>query len=440
MTNQELEKILYFHNPWWREKKVPQELLPPFKRPILEQLKKYLKTLNRIIIIKGPRRTGKTTLLYQLIQDILDEKKEPLEILFLSFDDLKLRQDLEKTLGIYEKIRGKTLKEPQIYCFLDEVHFLDNWSLIVKKYFDKKYPIKFIVSSSSASLFKKSLESLAGRTVEELILPFNFKEFVCYFLREDKNFLEFLEKKKFTPYASELKILFEKYLNRGGFPHLLEVNEPSLWEKLLREDVLEKVIYRDLVGLYGIREPEKLEKTFLYLSNITGQILNFSNLAKNLGISRQHLEKYIFYLKESYLIFLIPSWGYSPAKSIRKPSKIHLIDPGLANVFGLRAKQDLIIESIVARHLFDLKGKLSYFRNHYEIDFILENKKEIKPIEVKNKEKPEVNDFKNLFLFMKKYKLKEGLLLCQDYEGEKKSENFTIKIMPLWKWLMEYDL
>jgi len=303
MTNQELEKILYFHNPWWREKKVPQDFLPPFKRPILEKLKKYLKTLNRIIIIKGPRRTGKTTLLYQLIQSILDEKKDPLEILFLSFDDLKLRQDLEKTLAIYEKIRGRTLKEPQIYCFLDEVHFLDNWSLMVKKYFDKKYPIKFIVSSSSASLFKKSLESLAGRTVEELILPFTFKEFVCYFLREDKNFLEFLEKKKFTPYASELKILFKKYLNRGGFPHLLEISEPSLWEKLLREDVLEKVIYRDLIQLYGVREPEKLEKTFLYLSNITGQILNFSNLAKNLGISRQHLEKYIFYLKESYLIF-----------------------------------------------------------------------------------------------------------------------------------------
>jgi len=94
----------------------------------------------------------------------------------------------------------------------------------------------------------------------------------------------------------------------------------------------------------------------------------------------------------------------------------------------------------VARHLFDLEGKLFYFRNHYEIDFILENKKEIKPIKVKNKEKPQPNDFKNLFLFMKKYKLKEGLLLCQDYEGEKKNKNFTIKIMPLWKWLMEYDL
>lgn len=436
MDKIELEKILYFHNPWWIEKKVPEKLALPFKRLILNQLKNYLKSLDRVIIIKGPRRTGKTTLLYQLIEDILSENNNPLDILFLSFDDLKLRGDLEIIFEVYEKIRGKTLKEHLVFCFLDEVHFLNNWSFTVKKYFDKKYPIKFIVSSSSASLFKASLESLAGRTVEELILSFDFKEFVNYSLKEDENFLESINTGRVAAYEKELKILLEKYLSKGGFPHLLEIHDFSLWRKLLQEDVLEKVIYRDLVQLYGVREPEKLEKTFLYLTNITGNILNFSNLAKNLGVSRQHLEKYVFYLEQAYLVFLIASFSRSSAKTVRKPAKVHVIDSGLASIFSNGLNQDFIIESLIARHLFSRKNKLFYFRESYEIDFVVEERGSIKPIEVKNKEKPDSTDFKNLILFMNKLKLKEGLLLCRDFEGEKRINGAFIKIMPIWKWLM----
>ncbi|MBI5182656.1 MAG: ATP-binding protein [Nitrospirae bacterium] len=437
MTGNGLEKALYFHNPWWREKNVPREFLPSFHRPVLKELNKYIETLQRIIIIKGPRRTGKTTLFFQIMESLISKGTNPFDMLFLSFDDLNLRQDLEKIFSLYERIRGKTLKESPVFCFLDEVHFLDNWSLIVKKYFDKKYPIKFLISSSSASLFKKSLESLAGRTVEEIILPFTFKEFAIYHFREDKNFMEFLNNKRLTAYENELKILFRKYLNRGGFPHLLEIEEPGLWQRLLREDVLEKVIFRDLVQLYGIREPEKLEKTFLYLANTSAQILNLSNLARNIGISRQHLERYIYYLEQAYLIFQIGRFSPSAAKTLRSASKLHLIDSGLNNVFSTVSNQDFIIESLIARHLLFREGKMFYYRNQYEVDLVLSNKKDIIPIEIKNKDAPERADFKGLISFMKKYRIKKGLLLCRDYEGEEKIEDMKIKIEPFWSWLLK---
>ena len=432
-----LEKSLYFHNPWWTEKKIPAEFLPSFQRPIIKQLNHYLESLQRIIIIKGPRRTGKTTLLYQLAQILIDKGVNPYNILFLSFDDFNLRQDLDKIFNLYERIRGKTLKETQVFCFLDEVHFLKDWSFTVKKYFDKKYPIKFLISSSSASLFKKSLESLAGRTVEEIILPFTFKEFVLYSLREDEGFLQSLEGGKLTPYENKLQILFHKYLSKGGFPHLLEIEEPSLWQKLLREDVLEKVIYRDLVQLYGVRDPEKLEKTFLYLTNTTGQILNLSSLAKNIGISRQHLEKYIYYLEQAYLIFLLNRFSPSPAKTIRSSAKLHLIDSGLGNVFSTVSNQDFIVESMIARHFLDPACKIFYYRNHFEIDLIVSKQRETIPVEIKNKEKPDKTDFKGLISFMRKFNIKRGLFLCRGSHGIEEIEDMKIAIEPFWSWLLK---
>ncbi len=437
MAEDSLEKALYFHNPWWIEKKMPKELLPSFQRPVLKTLNKYLESLNRIIIIKGPRRTGKSTLLYQIIENLIKKGVNPFNILFLSFDDIGLRLDLEKILDLYERIRGKILKEAPLFCFLDEVHFLDNWSLVVKKYFDKKYPIKFIASSSSASLFKKSIESLAGRTVEEVILPFTFKEFVSFHFRKDKTFLEFINAGELTPYENKLKILFQKYLNRGGFPHLLEIEEPLLWQRLLREDVLEKVVYRDLVQLYGIREPEKLEKTFLYLANTTAQMLNLSNLAGNIGISRQHLERYIHYLEQAYLIFQIERYSPSASKAIRSANKLHLIDSGMAHVFSTLLNQNFIVESLIARHLIREDNKIFYYRNQYEIDLVISSRRAIMPIEIKNKEKPDKADFKGLIYFMERHKIKNGLLLCRNYAGEEKIGSLKIKVEPFWSWLLK---
>ena len=95
MIGKELEKILFFHNPWWQEKKVPRVLLPDFEKPVLAKIKKHLKGLERIIVLKGPRRTGKTTLFYQVIDFLLASGVNSFDILFLSFDDLSLRVNLE---------------------------------------------------------------------------------------------------------------------------------------------------------------------------------------------------------------------------------------------------------------------------------------------------------------------------------------------------------
>ncbi|HEC93326.1 MAG TPA: hypothetical protein ENI51_10090, partial [Candidatus Atribacteria bacterium] len=225
MTNhiegkEKLMKLLYFHNPWWIDHKVPDSLKLTYRRPVLKSLLEYFK-LDRAILIKGPRRTGKTTLLYQIIDELITTRKIPAQnIIYLSCDDpeLKLltnpssdsRINLSDILEVYEHLSGKTSTElkanEKIYLFLDDVHFWAGWQFEIKKYFDKKYPLKFILSGSSASLIKRGSESLMGRTIEGLIMPFSFYEFLSCQLeneRIDKIILNL--QKNFTPSNNLLK-------------------------------------------------------------------------------------------------------------------------------------------------------------------------------------------------------------------------------------------
>jgi predicted AAA+ superfamily ATPase len=302
---------------------------------------------------------------------------------------------LSDILDVYEQLREKTTKElkanEKIYLFLDEVHFWQGWQFEIKKYFDKKYPLKFILSGSSASLIKRGSESLMGRTIEELILPFSFYEFLSCQLKDkrlDKIILN--SQKDFTPsnnllkgvkglfsdmdspsptdqlipYQNKIKILFAEYLNRGGFPHLLEVENPILWQRLLREDVIEKVIYRDLVDLYEIKKPQVLEKFFLYLSGHSSDIMNITNIANSLCLSREYTLKYLNYLIESFLVFGIKKYSPSIEKQVRSNQKVHLIDSGLITVFGEGNNENRVdgqkVESLIGRCF--LKDNVFYWR------------------------------------------------------------------------------
>ncbi|GAB6183006.1 ATP-binding protein [Thermodesulfovibrio hydrogeniphilus] len=338
-------------------------------------------------------------------------------ILFLSFDDISLRVDLDEIFKVYEQINKRLIKEVRtIYVFMDEAHFLENWQFMAKKYFDRKYPLKFIVSGSSASLIKKGTESLAGRTIEEIIFPFSFYEFLCFHLKKSNlikkidymrdNFkdFKFLDLTELVPYESEIKIVFEEYVQKGGFPNLFHINEPLLWKRLVREDIVEKVIYRDLVGLYDIKKLEVLERLFLYLMDISSQFLNITNIANSLGLSREYTEKYLLYLDYAFLIKRLKKYSKSVEKSIRSAEKLHILDAGLINTFS---KKDVgsVIESIIASHLLRMKDVMVYYyREKYEVDLVLEKDKALFPIEVKYQKDISNKDLRGIEAFSKKFK------------------------------------
>lgn len=472
---EKLKKLLYFHNPWWIDHRVPDSLKLTYRRPVLKKLLEYFK-LDRAILIKGPRRTGKTTLLYQIIDELITKREIPAQnIIYLSCDDpeLKLltnpssdlRINLSDILDVYEQLREKTIKElkpnEKIYLFLDEVHFWEGWQFEIKKYFDKKYPLKFILSGSSASLIKRGSESLMGRTIEELILPFSFYEFLSCQLKDkrldkiilnlQKNFAPSNLLKGVTglfsdsispidrliPYQNKIKILFAEYLNRGGFPHLLDVENPILWQRLLREDVIEKVIYRDLVDLYEIKKPQVLEKFFLYLADHSSDIMNITSIANSLCLSREYTLKYLNYLIESFLVFGIKKYSPSVEKQIRSNQKVHLIDSGLITVFGEGNKENRVdgqkVESLIGRCF--LKDKVFYWREREEVDFVLDINS-LLPVEVKYRNTILPKDLKGIIKFMTKYGVREGIVVSKDLLQKREQDDKILWLIPAWLLLL----
>ncbi|VVB90918.1 AAA domain protein [uncultured archaeon] len=437
-----MEDAIFFYNPWWTERKVPPYMLKEFKRDILYKLEKYLK-LNRILVLKGPRRVGKTTVLYQMLNSLLEEKTKPENVLYLSFDDPKLRVDLDKIIDFYQTkiLKGSVSDSGIIYIFLDEVQYLENWQYYVKKYYDRNYPIKFIISGSSATLIRKGAESLMGRTVEEIMLPFSFKEFLEYNTKERINILpidppDLLFAKK---YETKAKIFFEKYLLRGGYPNIFDIEETGLWQKLIKEDIIDKAIYRDIASSHDIKKPELLEKLLYYTAGITGQILNISNISNSIGLSREYINTYLHYLKSAFIVFTLRKYAKSIEKTVRSNEKVFLLDSGLINALLNKTKIDdmfagRLVEGIVLTHL--AKYEIYYWKNHTEVDFIIKKGNEIMPIEVKYQNEITGGDLKGLVKFMENYGAERGLVVTKDLLDRKTVDGRVVLFVPAWLFLL----
>lgn len=418
MNEEELSEKFVFYNPWWQKHQVPLILSPSFKRPIFEQLIHYL-SLERIIILKGPRRTGKSTLMYQLIDQLIKTGTHPATILYLNFEDPLLRTSLFDLFRLFEKLLLEPLEyaKPK-YIFLDEIHLLPGWASSLKAFFDKKYPLKFICSGSAASLIHKSSESLAGRTIEEIIYPFNFREWANFHLVKEGQ-KENIDAKNYLLYKKQIDLLWEKYLVRGGFAHLLEIEDLYLLQKLVYEDVVQKVIYKDLVDLYGIREPSVLEKVFYYLINTSGHILHLTDLGNTIGLNRETLRSYLSYLKQAFLYFDLSKYSRSVKQTLSSSAKIHLVDP-VFFILTPERKQSFIWETTIASYMYQKHAPhIFYWREREEVDLVWQNAGTLIPIEVKSGKNVMKKDLKGLIKCLDRFSTKEGWVL---YGGEDKKE------------------
>lgn len=421
--NEKIIERLNFQNPWWRSGKISDLLAPSFKRSIFSTLISYL-TLDRIIILKGPRRTGKSTLMYQLMQYLQQSKNVLLsQICYISFDDPMLRIDLLEILKSYESLHQFSLLSTPVYLFLDEVHALPEWDSYVKLIFDKKLPIKIFISDSSASLLAHQSDSLAGRTIEEVILPLSFSEWQTYHEEYSEPLLNSVVSQRFS-----------QYLVNSGFMHLQEVYDSTLRSKMLLEDVVTNAIYKDSVEIFGLREPAVVEKLFSYLASASSGLANISKLASMLGIDRIQTTKYLNFLENTYLLFSLQNYSPLIRESIRSQEKVYLIDQGFGPIYNTHP--DNILETMVARHLYCVFPRSIYFwRDGLEIDLILNINDELIPIEVKNTNIVSKKELSGLFSFSKKYNCKKAYVVYTGMAREEVVEDLKIYYVPVWDFL-----
>lgn len=188
-SEDEVLRILYQHNPWWTGRTIPAVKIKPFRRRDYYKIKDRLND-NKILALVGPRQVGKTTLIYQLIQDLLP-RINPKEIFFLSLDDPFLSTAPINFGKIFELYATNIIKQPlnelknRSYVLLDEVQSVRNWEVMLKRFYDLGYNLKFIVTgSSSASIIDGASEALVGRIHPQIVFPMKFIEYLRF--KEDK--------------------------------------------------------------------------------------------------------------------------------------------------------------------------------------------------------------------------------------------------------------
>lgn len=435
----DIKKSLIINNPWWQDEKInPQFLLGrrnEFK-DIVDKLEE-----KRILSIIGPRSVGKSTLVYQSINYLLEEKHvKPKRILFFSGDDPSLFfNENDKLSDVLETYFNEILEENitklnnKVYVFIDEIHFIKNWQNFLKVYFDRKYNIKFIVTgSSSLHLFKDANESLLGRIENIYVLPLTFNQFLnfykTYVSKESDIVLPKFDldnpdisfKNLETLYYDEnLKFEIQKILNEyilvGGYPEYFEDVDVDidLWQKRLSDDIIIRGIYKDILTMYNIKSPDILEKLMYYISANSSQTFSYTGLTQNFSIDTVTLITYIGYLKQAFLVNVLENYSTNIAKVIRSNKKLSILDNGVLNSLLKRKNIDSnsighIIESIVDFDIRLLCEKENYSEYYYrnsakeEIDIILDRKRDIIPIEVKYTNQIESSDYATIKDFVAK--------------------------------------
>lgn len=413
-----IKEVLQDLNPWWKE-----EFKIEFKeREIYKELQKFM-FLPQIIALTGLRRVGKTTLMFKIVEDDIRNGFNPMNIVYFSFDEFR-EVEIREMMKEYEELVEKNFRKGKYLLLLDEIQKLNNWEDQLKRIYDtfgKK--IKIIISGSE-SLFikKKSRETLAGRIFEFKVEPLSFKEFLLF------------KKVDFKPirlYEKELVKLFNEFTFTLGFPELVNIKEKDVIKKYVKESIVERVVYKDIPTLFKIKDISIIESLLNIFMEEPGQLIEISELAKELKISRQTLSNYLTYLEESFLIKKLYNFSRSRRKVERKLKKYY---PTIVSVELLFREDDLSKSKIFEWLIINQLKAEFFWRDPYknEVDIIMINKKLV-PIEVKYGK----IDFKGLLVFMKKFRVNEGYIISPKKEETQKSDEKIIFVVPAFKFLLK---
>ncbi|MBU4298662.1 ATP-binding protein [Patescibacteria group bacterium] len=378
------------------------------KRNLFLELKAHLDK-KEISLIIGPRQAGKTTLM-SLLADHLNKLGKA--VVSLNFD---IERDRE-FLGSQEKLLRKIeleIGKKKGYVFLDEIQRKEDAGLFLKGLYDMNLPYKFIVSGSgSIELKEKIHESLAGRKRMFELGTVSFDEFVNFRTdyRYENKLSDFFEVEK-----SQTRLLFEEFLNYGGYPKVVlgETEEEKI--KII-DEIYRSYIEKDISYLLGARKTDDFTRLLRLIAGQIGNLTNISELSATLGISIPTVKNYLWYLEKTFILEKITPYFKNARKEITKAPVYYFYDIGLRNYaagdFG-RIRLDDNIGFVFENYVFSaLKEKikrtsasLNFWRakDSAEVDFIIHSGKSVIPVEAKKQNLKQPKITRSLRSFITKY-------------------------------------
>ncbi len=364
-----------------------------------------------VSIITGIRRSGKSTLLKQLLD------KRIKHYCFLNFEDPRLSgfdlNDFEKLNEIFS-----TEKDDPYYVF-DEIQNVPQWEKFVR--YKQDLGTKIILTGSNASLLSRELGTqLTGRHLDYELFPFSYTEFLAM--------------KNQKPDTSSLK----DYFNKGGFPEYLKFSDPNILFRLTDD-----IIYRDIAVRYGIKNDRLLKQLLIYLITNSGKLFSYNRLKKLFSFgSPNTIIDYVSFFENSYLIFTVPKFSYSLKKQIYNPKKVYTVDTGLTNVLSASFSSDLgrQLENVVFLHLRKKYNEVFYLFENNECDFVIkDNEKIVLAVQVcyeLNNDNLD-REINGLIEAMTLTNLNEGTIVTFNQKDRFVKNNKKIEVIPAWEFLTD---
>lgn len=412
--------LLYSYNPWWRTSTVPKEYVKPMRRFVYFEAFGCMTRddIRRSVILCGARRTGKTTVMYQAIDELLRAGVSPRDILFISFDHPLLKLcSINTVMGTY---RANISASKAVYVFFDEIQYAADWDNWLKILYDTDRNIKIMATGSASPILSdKVSESGLGRWKVIHVPTLSFYEY-CELLNIDTPPLprdirpmrlylsDRREQQDVFGKLAALQVHFIRYLQVGGFPELALSKDDLYAQRVLREDIVDKALKRDIPSIYGIRNISDIERVFLYLCYNSSNIINLQSMSKEMdGTSRATIERYIEYLESASLIYVSPLITLDSKKVLKHQNKIYIADAAMRN--AVLMKDDItndpeelgsIAETAVYKHVKTFYDEYSPTVGYYrdggkgkEIDIVVKTER-IDPvmIEVKYREQAKISE------------------------------------------------
>ncbi len=403
---EDIQRVLREQNPWKQLGRVPRSLARPTERPLAKALWRLLldDAPRRFHLILGPRRVGKTTVLYQTVRHLLEYGVSPERIWWFRMDHpLLIRRPLDDWV---RAVLDVTSEHPA-YLMLDELVYADEWDLWLKTFYDEGWPVRVAATSSAtAALRKRRLESGVGRWSEQYLMPYLFTEYLdligrSYEITVGETLADtLLALPQGQPAPHDLDAERRRFMLVGGFPEThdplrrrdpydgqsnedIEHNDILESQDTLRKDAVERAIYKDIPQSFEVENPIMLERLLYTLAGQITGILSPSKICRELGISQPTFDRYLSYLERTFLVFTLPNYSGREATVQKRGRKLYFVDGAVRNaalqrglaLLGNPEETGLLMENLAAAAMQTLAVQTDVRLHHWrdgkhEVDLI----------------------------------------------------------------------
>jgi predicted AAA+ superfamily ATPase len=449
-TDAQIFERLRFENPWWTKLKIEAFYSQMRPRPYLDLFWKLVtSSVRRAVLLMGPRRVGKTVMMFHTVQKLIESGVDPLKILFVSIETpIYFEMSLDQLFNAARMATGK-LDTKGWYVLFDEIQYLKGWEIHLKRLVDD-YPDTKFLASGSAALKMKSNESGAGRFTDFMLPPLTFSEYIALkglnhlILETEIQYASAQTSYYQANNLAELNRHFVDYINFGGYPEVTASDAVAAdTARYVRSDIIDKVLLRDLPSLYGIRDVQELNSLFTMLAFNTGCELSLESLSKRSGVEKATVKRYLEYLEAAFLIKVIRPVTENAKRFERiRQFKVYLTNTSLrAALFAPITSEDPNFGFLVETAIFDQWLHRPNEGLHYakwtkgEVDMVRLSLKTMKPdwaVEVKwtNRAFDDPRALASLLKFCKANDLKSALVTTIDKSGNQNRDGVQLTFVP----------